>query len=184
MSTIIEHLQSLKKYLDERLEGDINSLRYKSTIEPDMFSTQKPEIYLFTMPSSGLVDGYPSKCPCMCITLDGREGENQYAIGVHLCVSNGSTSEAEKAIRVGENKYQFNSDNRDYTTDADEDLVVESILFTNQIYNYIRNYTQVNVTDLSLEYPDVSLPDFPYAISNLTFKIQIDDRPNNLNVLY
>lgn len=171
--TIVQAIKSIAEYLQTRLAADKDTLQYKSTTNPEEFETAVPSIYCFTMPSSALVDAYPAKCPSICITIDGRD-DYTYAITAHLCISSASRSEKEMA-RPAEMPNQFElGEGTGYTTESDDDLIIESILFTDQIYNYIMNYTSVGINGVSVEYPDVSLPDFPYAISTVSFKVTVN----------
>ena len=61
-----------------------------------------------------------------------------------------------------------------YNTDSDTDLLIEGILFTDQISNYIYNWTEMDVSEVSIEYPSVDLPDFPYAVSSVSFKLSVN----------
>lgn len=139
--TIVKAIQDLAVYLSKKFTEDKNTLQYKSTIEPSEFDTAVPTIYCFTVPSSALVDTYPAKCPCICITLDGRD-DYHYSITLHLCISSASIADKEIAVpcldengRQIPNQYEF-LEGRDYTTEADDDLLIESILFTDQVARY------------------------------------------------
>lgn len=171
--TIVQAIQSLAKYLQERLIADRYYLQYKSTTVPNEFETSVPDIYCFTMPSSAIIDTYPAKCPSICITLDGRDDYN-YNITVNMCISSASRSDKEMATQTQTPNIYELGEGEDYTTESDDDLIIESILFTDQIYNYIMNYTATDISEMSVEYPDVSLPDFPYAISSVSFKMAIN----------
>lgn len=171
--TIVQAVEALAKYLHEKLTLDQYSLQYKSTTEPDEFETHIPDIYCFTMPSSAIIDSYPARCPSICLTLDGRDDYN-YTITAHLCISSASRCDKEMANPTQvPNVYEM-GEGDEYTTESDDDLIVESILFTDQIYNYIMNYTAADMAEVTVEYPDVSLPDFPYAISSVSFKMIIN----------
>lgn len=61
-----------------------------------------------------------------------------------------------------------------YNTDSDTDLLIEGILFTDQISNYMYNWTEMDVSEISIEYPSVDLPDFPYAVSSVSFKLSVN----------
>ena len=61
-----------------------------------------------------------------------------------------------------------------YDTNGDTDLLIESILFTDQVYNYISNYKDLSVSEITVEYPAVDLPDYPYAVSTVSFKLNIN----------
>ena len=171
--TIIQAIKSLADYLQTQLTADKDSLQYKSTTNPYEFETSVPDIYCFTMPSSAIIDTYPAKCPSICITLDGRDDYN-YIITVNLCISSASRSDKEMANPTETPNLYEMGESDEYTTESDDDLIVESILFTDQIYNYIMNYTGSDISEMSVEYPDVSLPDFPYAISSVSFKMAVN----------
>lgn len=171
--TIVKAIQNLVSYLQMKLTEDKYGLQYKSTTEPDEFEVSIPDIYMFTVPSSALIDSYPAKCPCICITLDGRDDYN-YNVSLHLCISNVSTSDKEMANPTKvPNVYELGT-GEEYSTIADEDLLVEGILFTDQIYNYMMNYSAADISELSVEYPEVDLPDFPYAVSTVSFKMAVN----------
>lgn len=173
--TIVKSVQVLAEYLLNKFKVDQETLQYKTTTNPDEFdSTGLPYIYCFTMPSSDLVDSYPQKCPCICITLDGRN-DYEYDISFHLCISNSSLSDKEIATPVENtiNTYEL-GDGDNYNTNADEDLLVESILFTDQVYNYLQNFTTIPLSDFTVEYPSVDLPEFPYAVSSVSCKLSIN----------
>ena len=172
--TIVQAIKSLAEYLQSRLSEDKYYLQYKSTTNPDEFEASIPSIYCFTMPSSAIIDSYPAKCPCICITLDGRD-DTSYNITVHLCISSASISEQEMAVPVegAQNLYNV-GEGENYTTESDSDLLIEGILFTDQIARYMYNYTSMDVSEISIEYPSVDLPDFPYAISSVSFKMSVN----------
>ena len=169
---IIQAVTQIANYLRNCFKKDKFYLQFKSTTNPEEFETKKPDIYIFTCPSSAMVDSYPSKCPCVVLTLDGRD-DSTYDITANLCVSSASISEQEKARSNNDNTYTV-GEGKGYETDADDDLIIESILFTDQICNYIYNFAELNISNISVEYPDVSLPDFPYAISGVSFKISVN----------
>ena len=169
---IIQAVKEIANYLSNCFEKDKFYLNYKSTTEPNEFETRKPEIYIFTCPSSAMVDCYPSRCPCIVLTLDGRD-DSTYDISVNLCVSSASVSEQEKARPNMDNSYTVGEGNG-YSTESDDDLILDSILFTDQVCNYIYNFTELDINNISVEYPDVSLPDFPYAISSVSFKVSVN----------
>lgn len=169
--TIVQTIQELAQYLKQQLASDRDYLQYKSTANPDEYETSVPAIYCFTVPSSAIVDTYPAKCPSICITLNGRD-DYKYSVTINLCISSVSRSSKEIASPTSiSNIYTFNAEDNTYSTESDDDLIIESILFTDQIYNYIMNYVAVEISELIVEYPDVSLPDFPYAISAVSFKL-------------
>lgn len=170
---IIRAVKKLAEYLNTRFSEDKFYLQYKSTLQPNEFEVCTPTIYTFTAPSSELVDGYyPAKCPCVVLTLDAREDYN-YTLTANLCISNVSTSEREMAHKLADNLYKI-GEGENYTTEADLDLVMLSIMFTDQVYNYMKQYKELNVSNVLVNYPEVSLPDFPYAISSVTFQISIN----------
>lgn len=185
---IIQAVKEIANYLSNCFEKDKFYLQYKSTTNPEEFETKKPDIYIFTCPSSSLKDGYPSRCPSVVITLDGRD-DSEYSITVNLCVSSSSLAKQEIAVRnddnsytvgeydgplpVGEHEGETDSD-VDCDTESDNDLIIESILFTEQVCNYIYNFTDLDINNISVEYPDVSLPDHPYAISSVSFKVSVN----------
>lgn len=171
---IIQAVRSLAGYLQAKLEEDKFYLQYKSTTDPSEFEASIPSIYCFTMPSSTIIDTYPAKCPCICITLDGRD-ESTYSITLHLCISSPSLSEKEMATPVEGPQNLYNvGEGENYSTESDDDLLIEGILFTDQIYNYMSNFTALDVSELTVEYPSVDLPDFPYAISSVSFKMAVN----------
>lgn len=176
---IIQAVKEIANYLSNCFEKDKFYLNYKSTTNPEEFETKKPEIFIFTCPSSAMIDGYPSRCPCVVLTLDGRD-DSTYDITANLCISSASISEQEKARPNMDNTYTVGEGNG-YDTEADEDLILESILFTDQICNYVYNFTDLEVSNINIEYPDVSLPDFPYAISSVSFKVSVNLEHRNQN---
>lgn len=171
---IIQAVNSLAEYLQTKLTEDKYYLQYKSTTDPVEFEAAAPSIYCFTMPSSAIIDTYPAKCPCICITLDGRD-EYSYSITLHLCISSASISEQEIATPVKGSQNLYNvGEGENYNTESDSDLLIEGILFTDQISRYISNFTLFALDEISVEYPSVDLPDFPYAISSVSFKMSIN----------
>ena len=169
---IIQAVTQIANYLSNCFEKDKFYVQYKSTTNPEEIETKTPDIYIFTCPSSAMVDSYPSRCPCVVLTLDGRD-DSTYDITANLCVSSASLSEQEKARPNVDGSFTV-GEGEGYETDADNDLVMESILFTDQICNYIYNFTQLDISNINVEYPDVSLPDFPYAISSVSFKVSVN----------
>lgn len=175
--TIVKAIQNLAKYLSEKFTEDNDTLQYKSTTKPYDYKTAIPSIYCFTVPSSALVDTYPAKCPCVCITLDGRD-DYHYDITLHLCI--GSPSKCEKEITtpievegIKMPIYEL-GEGDDYTTEADDDLLIESILFTDQVARYMANYTAIDHSETRVMYPEVDLPDFPYAVSEISFRMSVN----------
>ena len=172
--TIVQAIKSLAEYLQSRLSEDKYYLQYKSTTNPDEFEASIPSIYCFTMPSSAIIDTYPAKCPCICITLDGRD-DTSYNITLHLCISSASISDQEMAVPIeGHTNLYTVGEGENYTTESDSDLLIEGILFTDQISRYMYNYTSMDISEISIEYPSVDLPDFPYAVSSVSFKMSVN----------
>jgi hypothetical protein len=171
---IVKAFEILASYLRKHLANDKYFIQYKSTIDPEEFEASVPDIFCFTCPSSAIVDSYPAKCPCIVLTLDGRD-DTSYDITANLCISSASRSEQEMARPVEGNQNLYNvGEGEGYSTESDEDLIIESILFTDQICNYIYNFTTLDVSEISVTYPDVSLPDFPYCISSVSFKLSVN----------
>ena len=170
--TIIQAVKEIANYLRNCFEKDKFYIQYKSTTNPEEFETKTPEIYIFTCPSSSLIEGYPSRCPSIVLTLDGRD-DSEYSITANMCVSSASLSEQEKARQNADGSFTV-GEGEGYSTEADDDLIIESILFTDQICNYIYNFTELNISNVAVEYPDVNLPDFPYAISAVSFKVSVN----------
>lgn len=171
---IIQAVNSLAEYLQTKLTEDKYYLQYKSTTDPAEFEASIPSIYCFTMPSSAIIDSYPARCPCICITLDGRD-DTSYNITLHLCVSSASISDQEMAVPIeGHTNLYTVGEGENYTTESDSDLLIEGILFTDQISRYISNFTLFALDEISVEYPSVDLPDFPYAVSSVSFKMSVN----------
>lgn len=171
---IIQAVKEIASYLSQCFEKDKFYLQYKSTTDPEEFETRKPEIYIFTCPSSAMVESYPARCPCIVLTLDGRD-DASYDITANLCVSSASLSEQEKARPNEDNPTVYDvGEGEGYDTQSDDDLIIDSILFTDQVCNYIYNFTQLNISDITVIYPDVSLPEFPYAVSSVSFKMSVN----------
>ena len=171
---IIQAVREIANYLSNCFDKDKFYLQYKSTTEPEEFEIKKPEIYIFTCPSSAMIEGYPARCPCIVLTLDGRD-DAEYSVTANLCVSSSSLSEQEKARPKKDNPSVYEvGEGEGFTTESDDDLIIESILFTDQVCNYIYNFTQLDINNISVEYPDVSLPDFPYAVSSVSFKVSVN----------
>ena len=169
--TVIQSLKALAKYLQDKLIEDKYFLNYKSTTDPNEFERKIPEIYLLTMPSSDIIDGYPARCPAIVLTLEGRDDES-YTIAAHLCVSCASISEQEIARPDDKRPNIYNvGEGEGYNTVSDEDLLTMGILFTDQISNYLYNCTDMALDEISVEYPTADLEDFPYAVSTITFKM-------------
>ena len=169
---VIQAVKEIASYLSQCFEKDKFYLQYKSTTDPENFEVRKPELYIFTCPSSAMVESYPARCPCVVLTLDGRE-ESEYSITANLCVSSSSFSEQEKARPREDNTYIV-GEGEGYSTESDDDLIIESILFTDQICNYIYNFTLLNINNINVNYSDISLPDFPYAVSSVSFKVSVN----------
>ena len=169
---IIQAVKEIASYLSNCFEKDKFYIQYKSSTNPEKFETKTPDIYIFMCPSSAMVDSYPSKCPCVVLTLDGRD-DSTYDITANLCVSSASLSEQEKARPNVDGSFTV-GDGEGYETDADNDLILESILLTDQICNYLYNFKQLDIGSINIEYPDVSVPDFPYAISSVSFKVSVN----------
>lgn len=176
---IIQAVKEIANYLSNCFEKDKFYLQYKSTTNPEEFEVKKPDIYIFTCQSSALIDGYPARCPCIVLTLDGRD-DSTYDITINLCISSASVSEQEKARQNNDNSFNV-GEGEGYSTESDDDLIIESILFTDQVTNYIYNFTQLDISNINVEYPDVSLPDFPYAVSSVSFKVSVDLEHRNQN---
>lgn len=176
---IIQAVKEIASYLSQCFEKDKFYLQYKSTTDPEEFETRKPEIYIFTCPSSAMVESYPAHCPCIVLTLDGRD-DASYDITANLCVSSSSLSEQEKARPNVDQTYTV-GEGEGYDTQADDDLIIDSILFTDQVCDYIYNFTTLNISDITVSYPDVSLPDFPYAVSSVAFKMSVNLEHRGLN---
>lgn len=171
---IIQAVKEIASYLSGCLLRDKYYLQYKSTTNPEEFEASTPSIYCFTCPSSAIVDSYPARCPCIVLTLDGRD-DTTYDITANLCVSSSSVSEQEKARPVEGTPNLYNvGEGEGYDTQSDDDLILESILFTDQICNYLHCFTGLGISDISVQYPDVSLPDFPYSVSSVSFKLSVN----------
>lgn len=170
--TIVQAMKGLASYLNECFTTDKYGLQYKSTTTPNEFEINTPKIFVFTAPSSELIDGYPANCPCVVITLDGRN-DSSYDVTVNLCISSASVSDQEMAHEISPNVYEVGQGDG-YSTESDNDLIIESILFTDQVYNYIKLCKVFNISNITVEYPDVSLPDFPYSISAVGFQMTVN----------
>lgn len=170
---ITSFVSSLKSYLDECFK-DYNGLSYKTSDNPDEgLNISSPSIYEYLMPSSEIVDNYPSKSPCIVITVDERT-LNTYTITLHLCVRYDSISEKEKVHRINNSDiYEYLSEDG-YTTSSDIELYKSSLLFNEHVYKLISINTELGITDIQSELPSVDLDEFPYSISTITFKINVN----------
>lgn len=173
MNNIVLALKHIAQYLQTQLEKDKYYLNYKSTVDPEEFERKIPEIYLFTMPSSAIIDGYPSRCPAIVLTLDGRD-DSSYLITAHLCVSCASISEQEIARPNKDNPNYTVGTGEGYDTASDNDLIIMSILFTDQITNYLMNCTEMSLSQISPEYQSADLDEFPYAVSSVSFRLLVN----------
>lgn len=181
---IVTAMDAFCDYLRGKLDADKHGLQFKSTTTPTDYETKVPDVFGFTMPQTKLVDRYPASCPCVCVTLNGRN-ENKYTLCANLCVSSSSLSDGEMANPVDFNRYEFD-DSTGYDTQNDENLLVESIHFTDKIYEYIVTY-QAAVSDVVVEYETPDLPNHPYAVSRVTFAITVNQDNigrNAFNELY
>lgn len=169
---IVQGITRIANYMRDKFVEDKCYLQYKSSVNPDEYDVYTPDIYCFTIPSTDLKDTYPARCPCICLTLDGRT-DQEYDVTAHLCISNVSLSDSEMAHPLGNGVFEITS-KEGYDTNGDGDLLIESILFTDQVYNYISNYKDLEISDIQVEYPSVDLPDYPYAVSSVSFKLNIN----------
>ena len=49
-----------------------------------------------------------------------------------------------------------------------------SILFTDQITNYLMNCTEMSLSQISPEYQSADLDEFPYAVSSVSFRLLVN----------
>lgn len=170
--TIVESVELLAQYMREKFEELKYSIQYKSAQSPREFEASAVKVYAFTMPSSDIVDGYPNKCPCVVLTVDGRNDDG-YTVTAHICINSPSISEREVAHPTKiPNLYDVGTGASDnYDTAADVDLLIESLIITEQTYNIIARNTGKILSSISMETPSPDLPDFPYAVSSVQFVI-------------
>lgn len=175
ITSITQFMDKLYEYISLSFK-DYKGLAYKCNTSPDDGSyTSQPEIYKYLMPSSELVDDYPVKSPCIVLTVDSAEGDNNYTLSVHLCVKYDSVASNEVARKVAgsDNLYEFDIGTT-YSTNSDLELYKSALLFTEFVHNKICMNKDLNITDITVTLPEPTLPEFPYATSAVTFKTQIN----------
>lgn len=177
--SITEYVDELHKYLSDNLSKyfGIASKKTEEISEGSQFASFA-EIYDYTMPSSALVDGYPSKCPVIVIRLDNRSDINKYTISLCICVSYNAVSEREKARPIAQelNVFEFDETQTDYETESDRELIKTSILYTDIIYNLLLNNKELAIENIQYEMPSADLPEFPYCITTITFDTILNRR--------
>lgn len=172
--SITNFIDDLTNYFEEAFK-DYEGLAYKCSCDPNSGEqTAHPDIYQYLMPSSMLVDGYPSRSPCIVLCVDSLE-QDVYSCSAHACVRYDAIAEQEKAHKIAgtDNLYEY-SDADGYNTVSDIQLYKSSLLFTTHIHKLLCNYTNVPLENISVELPDPSLPDFPYSISCINFTVKLN----------
>lgn len=172
--TITDFIDDLTNYFENAFE-DYEGLSYKCSNDPNSGeNTAHPDIFQYLMPSSMLIDGYPSKSPCIVLCVDSLE-QDTYSCSVHACIRYDSISEQEKVQKIpsADNLYEY-LDTDGYNTVSDVQLYKSSLLFTTHIHKLLCNYTNVPLDNITVELPDPSLPDFPYSISSVNFNVKLN----------
>lgn len=177
--SIVDYIEHIKAYLDGYFKGSYG-VSYHSNVEPKSGeNTSVPEVYAGLMPSTALNEEYPARCPCIVITWDSMTGEGVYNITLHLCVGYASISDAEKVRPVkGKPGFFEYIEGEAYDTNADSALWKASSIFSESVFKAVLNDTELSVQNAFIEPVDASLPDYPYAISQIHFEII----PNRQNV--
>ena len=175
--SITEYIDELYKYLTANLVQTYGiASKVDTNITNDHIFASMSDIYIGTMPACYLSGPYPAKCPSMVIRLDSQNEDNSFTISLCLCVCYSSISENEKAkpVEGAFNRYTFDNKSQEYTTNADAALWKTSVLYTEKIYNLLMNNKTLAIENLAAEHVTSDLPDFPYAVSTITFDTKIN----------
>lgn len=183
--SITQYIDRLYEYLTGFFD-DYHGIAAKSNDEP--FGGEflnKPYIYRYLMPSCDLCGQYPSKSPCIVITVDSQDDNTTYSITLHLCVKYDAISEAEKArpIPGAVGAYEF-VESDDYNTNADVELYKESLIFTELLTSVLYKNQGLSISDVTSELPDPTLPDHPYCVSSISFKAKVNVAEVNVKAAY
>lgn len=170
--SIVDYIEHIKDYLDGYFKGSYG-VSYHSDVDPKSGeNTAVPDVYAGLMPSTAINEDYPSRCPCIVITWDSMTGEGVYNITLHLCVGYAAIADAEK-VKPAEGKPGFFEyvDGESYDTNADYALWKASAMFSEDVFKAMSNDAELGMQNAVIEPVDASLPDYPYAISQIHFEI-------------
>lgn len=173
--SVTDYIDKIYDHLEDAFK-DYHGLAYKDSTDPDSGSnTSKPDIYKYLMPSSDLIEGYPAKSPAIVIAIDSIDADHNANISLYLCVKYEAVSEKEKVKKVlGSDYYEYLTDAGYDLQNVDVDLYKTSLRFTEYVFNIMSNCTSLDINDLSINLPQADLPDYPYAVSSVSFNININ----------
>lgn len=169
---ILDYIAKLHEYLESALND--NGIAFKPTTDAETAAfTTHPHVYELTMPSTSLKGDYPSDCPAIVIRLDAQN-DNTYTISLAICISYVAKSDAEIAIPDGGGLYHFDASAGNPDTDSDVSLLRSSIQYTEKIVDLLHKFTGFTIDNIAVDLPTANLPDFPYAVSVVTFDAEIN----------
>lgn len=173
--SITDYIDKIYDHLESSFK-DYHGLSYKDSSDPNSGSnTSQPNIYRYLMPSSDLIEGYPAKAPAIVISIESFSNERVASIRIFLCVKYEAVSEREKVVKFrGSDRYEYQDIDGYDLTDVDVDLYKTSLRFTEFVFNAMSNCTSVDLSNLSIELPQADLPDFPYAVSSVSFDVDVN----------
>ena len=177
MLNIIQAIRNLKVYLDGQFKTNEYALQYKTSDNPNQYEVSTPHIYTFTCPSEDLIDAYPKYCPAIVLTVDSHDEDNIFKCTAHTCVCNPSIADKEiaQAVEGIENRFVFKDDDKyNVGGNADNALIESSIYFTEQLFKYLSTYEDCELSEINVNMPEPSLPDFPFCTTTISFNMQIN----------
>lgn len=190
---IIDRLNHIKDFLVSKFKEDAHCVVYKKSegfeFDPSDFSV--PDIFVLEVPDDKLCGTNPYRCPAVKIDLDRFDGE-VYNIVMTLVVVDPCIHKTEICTKVGENKFVY--ENKFYDKDGNEieftnfnsvELTKASILFTEQVLDYIFGYSVIcsQISNIRAEYSS-SKVNKPYCYSQISFDIRLtnNNRRNLVNL--
>lgn len=177
---VFQLFDSLEKSLNDYFQSESNPFVFKGSENPEEFIPARPFVYKFLVPVCDRNDqNFPQKIPSIALILDDLGEENGLdiaSISAHIAVVCPSISDKETIVFDQEKQAYVFKETDEYTqSQAYHDLYSQCLLLANETRCILQKFeeTRYIISDMSLNPPDSSMPDFPFSTCSISFKISI-----------
>lgn len=170
-TTIFLAIHTLAVELDEYFQRC--PFVFKASESNTSFEPSFPTIYEFCIPPQDRNSvGYPVNSPAIAIVAEELNasdvGDIEARISIHIAVCNPSTMVTETVDGNNQAGYEFEK-GAGYTQDnAFIDLYAACLRLGEETLTALSHADSVRLSELTLNTPDVNLPDFPFAACVIT----------------
>lgn len=182
MFSILEVTEAITSKLRERVENI--PFRWKSSEDPTTYKEVTPTVEAFTFDDTNEA-GYPLHTPSILIQPVTESGGVWHFI-IFVCCVHPAIQEQEKTVKDGETgNYVYKEGDKFTSLGCRKELLKFGLLLSEQVSRMIQSIANDNqslrITNISLNAPSPTLPEFPYTTATLEFDCVLSQVVNRIN---